>query len=510
MMSKTVAFSDETSGGFLQEYGQFIDGAWHAGDTGKTISLGNPTTGAVLARISAGSSKDAERAVDAATRAFPAWSRKTPAARQEILNEIMRRLKARQHHYALMDTLNNGKPINESMQFDMPMAIEQFAIFSGTPWQLHGESLHHTSSLGTDTLGIIHREPLGVVVQIIPWNVPMIMLASKIAPALAAGNTVVLKPSEIVCLSVLEFAREMADLLPPGVLNVVTGYGPDLGEALVTDTRVRKIGFTGSRPTARKLIQYASANIIPQTMELGGKSANIVCEDADLDAAAEGAAMSIILNKGEVCLAGSRLFVHEKVKSAFLDRLLNTLAGIRIGDPLSPETQLGPQASQMQFDKIMSYLELGPREGATVLTGGERASVPGCEQGLFIQPTVFVDVKNTMKIAQEEIFGPVVSVQCWKDDDEVIRLANDSIYGLGGGIWTSNLARAHRMACALETGTVWINRYYNFLGGMPIGGYKQSGFGREFAQEVLNHYTLTKSVIVDLQPGALGLFNVRG
>ncbi|WP_322038543.1 aldehyde dehydrogenase family protein, partial [Burkholderia cenocepacia] len=327
--------------------------------------------------------------------------------------------------------------------------------------------------------------------------------------ALAAGNTIVLKPSEIVCLSVLEFAREMADLLPPGVLNIVTGYGPDLGEALVTDTRVRKVGFTGSRPTARKLVQYAAANIIPQTMELGGKSANIVCEDADLDAAAEGAAMSTVLNKGEVCLAGSRLFVHEKVRDAFLDKLQRILAGIRIGDPTSPDTQLGPQASRMQMDKILGYLEEGPREGARVLTGGGRASVPGYDNGLFIQPTVFVEVKNSMKIAQEEIFGPVTSVLTWKDDDEVVRWANASVYGLGGGIWTSNLARAHRMACALETGTVWINRYYNFLGGMPIGGYKQSGFGREFAHEVLNHYTLTKSVIVDLQPGELGFFGSR-
>ncbi|WP_396332369.1 aldehyde dehydrogenase family protein [Burkholderia anthina] len=508
-MPPTEALRSHASTDFLQEYGQFIDGTWTAGDSGKTIDLNNPTTGAVLARISAGNDQDARRAVDAAARAFPGWSRTPPAARQEILYEIMRRLKARQHHYALMDTLNNGKPISESMHFDMPMAIEQFAIFSGTPWQLHGESVHHTSSLGTDSIGIVHREPLGVVVQIIPWNVPMIMLACKIAPALAAGNTIVLKPSEIVCLSVLEFAREMADLLPPGVLNVVTGYGPDLGEALVTDARVRKVGFTGSRPTARKLVQYAATNIIPQTMELGGKSANIVCEDADLDAAAEGAAMSTVLNKGEVCLAGSRLFVHEKVRDAFLDKLQRILAGIRIGDPTSPDTQLGPQASRMQMDKILGYLEDGPREGARVLTGGGRASVPGYENGLFIQPTVFVDVRNSMKIAQEEIFGPVTSVLTWKDDDEVIRLANESVYGLGGGIWTSNLGRAHRMACALETGTVWINRYYNFLGGMPIGGYKQSGFGREFAHEVLNHYTLTKSVIVDLQPGALGIFGTQ-
>lgn len=493
--------SRASSEDFLHEYGHFIQGVWTGGDSGATIALKNPATGVALSRIAAGNAVDAKRAIDAAASAFPAWSQTPPARRQEILYEIVRRLKARLGHYAMMDTLNNGKPISEATHFDMPMAIEQFAIFSGAPWQLHGESVRVA-----DAVGIIHREPLGVVVQIIPWNVPMIMLASKIAPALAAGNTVVMKPSEIVCLSVLEFMREMADLLPPGVLNIVTGYGPDLGEALVTDPRVRKVGFTGSRPTARRLMQYASVNIIPQTMELGGKSANIVCEDADLDAAAEGAAMSTVLNKGEVCLAGSRLFVHEKVKDAFLEKLQRILRGIRIGDPTLPDTQLGAQASQMQMDKITGYLELGPREGAKVLMGGQRAEVKGLENGLFIQPTIFVDVDNSMKIAQEEIFGPVVSVITWKTDDEVVRLANDSIYGLGGGVWTSDLSRAHRMACALETGTIWINRYYNFLGGMPIGGYKQSGFGREFAHEVLNHYTLTKSVVINLHPGPVGVF----
>lgn len=365
-MTATTPFHAPAGAGFLHEYGQFIDGKWTPGDTGKTIDLHNPATGDVLACIAAGNGKDAERAIDAAARAFPGWARTQPAARQEILYEIMRRLKARQQYYALMDTLNNGKPISESMHFDMPMAIEQFAIFSGAPWQLHGESMRHTSSLGTDSIGIVHREPLGVVVQIIPWNVPMIMLACKIAPALAAGNTIVLKPSEIVCLSVLEFAREMADLLPPGVLNIVTGYGPDLGEALVTDTRVRKVGFTGSRPTARKLVQYAAANIIPQTMELGGKSANIVCEDADLDAAAEGAAMSTVLNKGEVCLAGSRLFVHEKVRDDFLDKLQRILAGIRIGDRRRRTRSSAPRHRGCRWTK------------SSAIWKKARAKAPGC------------------------------------------------------------------------------------------------------------------------------------
>lgn len=332
------------------------------------------------------------------------------------------------------------------------------------------------------------------------------MMAAKIAPALAAGNTIVLKPSEIVCLGVMEFFKQMADIIPPGVVNVITGYGPNIGEALVTHPKVRKVAFTGSRPTAQKLIQYASVNVIPQTMELGGKSANIVCEDADLDAAAEGAAMSVVLNKGEVCLAGSRVFVHEKIKDAFLEKFQANLRKVKLGDPTDPTTQMGPQASKMQLDKISSYLELGPKEGATLLMGGKAAKVSGFDKGYFIEPTIFTDVKNNMRIAQEEIFGPVSTVITWKDDEEVVRMANDTTYGLGGGLWTQNLRRAHKITQAIETGTIWVNRYYNFVPGMPVGGYKQSGFGREFAQEVLHHYTLTKSVIINLEEGSIGVF----
>lgn len=410
-------------------------------------------------------------------------------------------MRARIQDYAMLESLNNGKPLMEAMHFDLPMAIEQFEMFAGSAFHLHGESISTPTALG-----IVHREPLGVCAQIIPWNVPLIMMAAKIAPALAAGNTIVLKPSEIVCLGVMEFFKQMADIIPPGVVNVITGYGPNIGEALVTHPKVRKVAFTGSRPTAQKLIQYASVNVIPQTMELGGKSANIVCEDADLDAAAEGAAMSVVLNKGEVCLAGSRVFVHEKIKDAFLEKFQANLRKVKLGDPTDPTTQMGPQASKMQLDKISSYLELGPKEGATLLMGGKAAKVSGFDKGYFIEPTIFTDVKNNMRIAQEEIFGPVSTVITWKDDEEVVRMANDTTYGLGGGLWTQNLRRAHKITQAIETGTIWVNRYYNFVPGMPVGGYKQSGFGREFAQEVLHHYTLTKSVIINLEEGSIGVF----
>lgn len=484
------------------EYGHFIGGKWVNGDSGKTIDLINPANGKVLTKIQAGNAKDVQRAVAAAKAAFPKWAESSPSERQEILFEIARRLKARHTHYATLETLNNGKPIRESLYFDMPNAIGQFELFAGAAYGLHGQALDYP-----DAIGIVHREPLGVCAQIIPWNVPILMMACKIAPALASGNTVVLKPAETVCLSVIEFFVEMADLLPPGVVNVVTGYGPDVGEALVTHEAVRKVAFTGSVATARRVVQYAATNIIPQTLELGGKSAHIVCADADIDAAVESATMSTVLNKGEVCLAGSRLFLHQSIQDEFLAKFKSALEGIRQGDPLDPATQLGAQASQMQMDKVQSYLKLATDEGAAVLTGGSRSDRPELAKGHFIRPTVFTNVRNTMRIAQEEIFGPVTSVLSWNDEDEMMKMANATNYGLAGGVWTRDISRAHRIARKLETGTVWINRYYNLKANMPLGGYKQSGFGREFSHEVLNHYTQTKSVVVNLQEGRTGMFD---
>ena len=488
--------------GVKPEYGHYIGGEWVSGDSGKTIDLINPANGQVLTKIQAGNAKDIERAVAAAKAAFPKWSQSLASERQEILIEIARRLKARHSDYATFETLNNGKPIRESMYFDMPQAISQFELFAGAAYGLHGQTFDYP-----DAVGIVHREALGVCAQIIPWNVPMLMMACKVAPALASGNTVVLKPAETVCLSVIEFFMEMADLLPPGVINVVTGYGADVGEALVTHPDVVKVAFTGSVATARRIMQYASVNIIPQTLELGGKSAHIVCADADIDAAVESATMSTVLNKGEVCLAGSRLFLHQSIQDEFLAKFKAALEGIRQGDPLDMATQLGAQASRMQMDKVESYLKLATEEGADVLTGGTRADRAELASGHFVKPTVFTNVNNTMRIAQEEIFGPVTSVITWSDEDDMMKQANATTYGLAGGIWTKDLARAHRMARKLETGTIWINRYYNLKANMPLGGYKQSGFGREFSHEVLNHYTQTKSVVVNLQEGRTGMFD---
>lgn len=478
----------------VRTFGHFIGGEWIEGASGETIPLENPATRQVLAHIQAGNAKDVNRAVEAAAAAFPKWSRSSPAARQVLLRAIAQRLRDRQFDYAMMETLNNGKPITDAFTHDMAGAIGQFEYFAGAAFHIHG----HTSDF-TDATMIIHREPIGVVAQIIPWNVPLLMAAFKLAPALAAGCTIVLKPAEVACLSVMAFISDIADLLPPGVVNVVTGYGAAIGESLVSHPKVRKVAFTGSRPTAQKIIAYAAANIIPQTLELGGKSANIVCEDADIEAAAQSAVVTTVFNKGEVCVAGTRVFVHEKVEDKFLESFQRQLAAVRQGDPIDPATRLGAMASKVQFDKVLGYLDLGAREGARTVIGGQAARIDGLTDGYFIEPTIFADVRNDMRIAQEEIFGPVTSVIRWRDEEVMLKLVNDVEYGLAGGIWTNNLARAHRLARGMETGIIWINRYYNFKPGMPIGGYKQSGIGREGWLETLNHYTIEKAVVINLE-----------
>lgn len=496
ILELTLELTREASGRLTNKktFGHFIGGEWIESSSGRTIALENPATRQTVAYIQSGNRADVAHAVDAAYAAFPKWASSSPAQRQTILRAIAQKIRDRQFDYAMMETLNNGKPISDSFSHDIAGAIGQFEYFAGTAFHIHGETSNFV-----DATVLVHREPIGVVVQIIPWNVPLLMAAFKLAPALAAGCTVVLKPAEVACLSVMQFIEDIAGIVPPGVINVVTGYGNEVGEALVTNPKVRKVAFTGSRPTAQKIIGYAAMNIIPQTMELGGKSANIVCEDADVEAAAQSAVVSTVFNKGEVCVAGTRVFVHERIHDQFIEAFRRRLSTIRQGDPLNPVTQLGAMASKAQFDKVNRYLELGSREGAIAVHGGKPATIDGFDEGYFIEPTIFTNVKNDMRIAQEEIFGPVTCVLSWKDEDQMLKLANDTEYGLGGGIWTQNLGRAHRLARRLETGIIWVNRYLNFKPGMPLGGYKQSGFGREGCLGTLDHYTVEKSIVINLE-----------
>ncbi len=485
-----------------REYQLFIDGAWRESASGGTIDVANPATGELLARVAAGNATDVGRAVAAAGKAFARWGRSSPAERQRTLLEVAARIERRARDFALLETRNVGKPIRETKHIDIPAAIDHFRYFAGVLRHLQG----HTQAINPSVLHFTLREPLGVVAAIVPWNYPLLLAAWKIAPALAAGNTVVVKPAEQTPLTMLELAEELKDVLPPGVFNVVTGYGPDAGAPLARHPGVRKVAFTGETATGRLILQYAAENIIPATLELGGKSPHIVFPDADFDRAIEGVMMGICQNQGAICYAGSRLFLHEDIHDRFLERLAAKVGALKVGDPASEETQVGALVSKEQLDKVLSYIEIGKKEGAALVCGGERPADPSLSRGLFVTPAVFDGVRNAMRIAQEEIFGPVLSVIPWKDEKAMIAEANGVAYGLAAGLWTRDLAAAVRTARALQAGTVWINTYGYVYAGAPFGGYKQSGFGRETAFETLSHYTQSKSVFISTSEKLTGLY----
>ncbi|MEP7008467.1 MAG: aldehyde dehydrogenase family protein, partial [Sphingomonas bacterium] len=408
---------------------------------------------------------------------------------------------------ALAETMDNGKPIRETRAADIPLAIDHFRYFAGCVRAEEGS----ISTIDENTIAYHFREPLGVVGQIIPWNFPLLMAAWKIAPAIAAGNCTVIKPASQTPLSLLLFAELTADILPPGVVNIVTGPGGVVGQAIAANPRIAKVSFTGETTTGRKIMQYAAEHLIPQTMELGGKSPNIFMadvmrdDDAFLDKALEGFAL-FAFNKGEVCTCPSRALVHESIFDAFVEKAVARVATIRVGDPLDPSTQMGPQASEDQLHKILGYIDIGKQEGAECLTGGERA-LPGGEldKGFFVKPTVFVG-HNKMRIFQEEIFGPVLSVTPFKTIDDAIEIANDTVYGLGGGVWTRDGNQAYRLGRAIQAGRVWTNCYHVYPAHAAFGGYKESGFGRENHKMMLDHYQQTKNLLVSYDETALGLF----
>jgi acyl-CoA reductase-like NAD-dependent aldehyde dehydrogenase len=470
-----------------------IDGKWVDAASGKTFETPNPATGQTLARVAEGDAEDIDRAVRAARKAFDEgpWSHTGPTARERILLKIADLIEQHAEELADIETLDNGKPRTESRHVDIPAAAATFRYYAGWPNKIYGETNPSEEMFFNYTL----REPVGVCGQIIPWNFPLLMAAWKLGPALACGNTCVLKPAEQTPLTALRLGELLLEAgVPPGVVNIVPGFGETAGRALVRHRMVDKIAFTGSTEVGKEIQREAAATLKRVSLELGGKSPNIVFSDADMQAAAEGAIGGVFFNQGQVCCAGTRLFVEQKVHDAFVDTLTKSVQTMKQGSGLEPETNIGPLVSQEQLERVTGYLEIGKKEGAKVVIGGERNTQKGLEKGYYVKPTIFTGVKNDMRIAREEIFGPVVSVLPFKDENDAVLQGNDTLYGLAAGVWTRDVSKAHRVARAIRAGTVWINCYNVFDAAAPFGGYKESGYGRELGRYALDLYTQVKSV----------------
>ena len=491
---------------FKNRYDNYIGGRWVPPVDGNYFEDISPVDGQPLAMVAQSNKKDVDLAVEAAWEAFDEWKKISPAQRSLILNKIADRMEENLETLAVVESWDNGKPIRETLNADIPLAIDHFRYFASV---IRAES-GSVSDLDELTISQEIHEPLGVVGQIIPWNFPLLMAAWKVAPALAAGNCVVLKPAEQTPVSVMVWMELIEDLLPPGVLNIVNGFGPEAGKPLATHPRIKKIGFTGETTTGRLIMQYASQNIIPVTLELGGKSPNIFFEsvmeheDSFLDKAVEGLVL-FAFNQGEVCTCPSRALIQESIYEEFMERALKRIESIKMGNPLDTETMMGAQASKDQYEKILNYINIGQEEGAELLCGGAPYQNAECPQGYYIQPTVFKG-HNKMRIFQEEIFGPVLSVTTFKDEDEALEIANDTIYGLGAGIWSRDVHQVHKMARGIEAGRVWVNCYHNYPAHASFGGYKKSGIGRETHMMMLNLYRHTKNILTSYDKNPLGFF----
>ena len=472
-----------------------INGEWQDGAGGKTMPVVNPATEEVIAEVASAGREDVDTAVAAARAALSGpWGKMSARERGRLIWKLGDRLTEQIDHVSRLETLHNGKPITESRHIEVPMAIECLQYYAGWADKIHGETVPVKGSAFVYT----QREPLGVVAAIVPWNFPLLIAMWKVAPALATGNTVILKPASqtpLTALALGELAREVG--FPPGVLNVVTGSGSTTGQALVDHPGIDKIAFTGDTSTGRGIMRGAAETLKQVTLELGGKSPNIVFADADLDAALRGATVGIFYGKGEVCAAGSRLLVDKSIKDQFLTKVAERTKKMVPGDPLDPKTRLGAIASKGQLERVLKYVDIAKREGATLVAGGSRADI-GTGKGYFMQPTVFTDVRPEMTIAREEIFGPVLAAIEFADVDEAIARANDSPYGLAAGVWTRDIKRAHYVASKLKAGTVWVNTYNVYDTAAAFGGYKQSGFGRDMSLHALEYYTQVKTVWVDL------------
>jgi aldehyde dehydrogenase len=492
---------------FKKRYGNFIGGEWVKPAKGEYFDNVTPITGKAFCEIPRSTAEDVDRALDAAHAAKTSWGKISPAERAVVLNKIADRIEANLPMLAAAETWDNGKPLRETTYADLPLAVDHFRYFAGCIRAQEGT----ISEIDAQTYAYHFHEPLGVVGQIIPWNFPILMAVWKLAPALAAGNCVVLKPAEQTPVSILVLMELIGDLLPPGVLNIVNGFGLECGKPLASSHRIAKIAFTGETTTGRLIMQYASQNLIPVTLELGGKSPNIFFadvmekDDAYFNKALEGFAL-FALNQGEVCTCPSRALIQASIYDAFIDRAVKRVKAIKQGNPLDMTTMIGAQASSEQMEKILSYLDLGKQEGAECLTGGARTALDGeLAGGYYIQPTVFHG-HNKMRIFQEEIFGPVLSVTTFKDEDEALAIANDTLYGLGAGVWSRDANTCFRMGRGIQAGRVWTNCYHAYPAHAAFGGYKQSGIGRENHKMMLDHYQQTKNLLVSYSDEALGFF----
>lgn len=492
---------------YKSQYDNFIGGKWVAPVKGEYFDVITPITGKPYTKAARSSAEDVELALDAAHAAADKWGKTAPAERANLLLKIADRIEQNLELIATAETIDNGKPIRETMNADIPLAADHFRYFAGCLRAQEGA----LSELDETTVAYHFHEPLGVVGQIIPWNFPILMAAWKLAPAVAAGNCVVMKPAEFTPVSLLILMEVIADILPPGVINIINGYGREVGAPLATSKRIAKIAFTGSTATGRVIAQAAAGNLIPATLELGGKSPNVFFEDiaqADddfFDKAVEGLVL-FAFNQGEVCTCPSRALIQESIYDKFMERVLPRVAAIKQGNPLDPNTMIGAQASQDQINKILSYMDIGKQEGAKLLIGGERNVLGGdLAEGYYVKPTLFKG-NNSMRIFQEEIFGPVLAVTTFKDEAEALSIANDTIFGLGSGVWTRDGSRAYRMGRGIKAGRVWTNCYHAYPAHAAFGGYKESGIGRETHKMMLDHYQQTKNLLVSYSPKKLGFF----
>ena len=491
---------------FKDQYENYIGGEWVPPVQAQYFDNVSPVDGASFTRIARSSAEDVEKALDAAWSAAPAWNTSSATYRSNLLLKIADIMESNLDVLASVETWDNGKPIRETKGADIPLAIDHFRYFAGVIRAEEGTA----SELDANTLSMNILEPLGVVAQIIPWNFPLLMAAWKVAPALAAGNCVVLKPAEQTPVGILILMELIDGILPPGVLNVVNGFGLEAGKPLASSSRVNKVAFTGETTTGQLIMEYASKNIVPVTLELGGKSPNLFfesvmdAEDEFLDKCIEGAVM-FAFNQGEVCTCPSRLLVQESIYDRFMERVIARTKAIKIGHPLDPQSMMGAQASQDQYDKILRYIELGKEEGCRVLAGGQTSYNDGLSGGYYIQPTI-LEGNNKMRVFQEEIFGPVVCVTPFKDEADALAIANDTLYGLGAGVWTRDTHQAFQISRGIQAGRVWVNCYHAYPAHAPFGGYKKSGIGRETHKMMLNHYRQTKNMLISYDKNPVGVF----